>query len=490
MSAWWRFLRFGIVVLWGVLLITLYRTQRTVAPADSGTVPEPAAASSDQPGADEWHGIYMRGDKVGYAHGRVTETADGHRLEETSVMRLTILDQVQTIRASIDADAAPDWSVRRFSVALSADVGDFSVHGVVEGNVLQLRLSSGSEISEERIPLPEPIYLPSTARARAHASRLQPGATTTVQVFDPTALAQRPMTLTVIGRQALATAAGNLDTWHLRESLHGVESEVWIDEAGQAVREEGPMGLTIVRETAAEALEAGWRNTPVDLIGVVAVRPAQAIIDPRTRTALRLRMQGVEGLMVPVDGRQHLSEGVVEIRREPESSATFDLPDRSSERKAETEATAFLQSDHVTVRAAARAAVGETRDARTAALRLRRWVFERLDKRPVATIPNAVQVLQMGTGDCNEHAVLFAALARSIGLPARVVAGLVYVDGAFLYHAWNEVWLGEAWISVDPTFDQMPADATHIKFVEGGPEAHASLIPLLGRLRIEVVAQR
>ena len=54
-----------------------------------------------------------------------------------------------------------------------------------------------------------------------------------------------------------------------------------------------------------------------------------------------------------------------------------------------------------------------------------------------------------GAGDCNEHTVLFVALARALGLPARTAVGLVYLDGSFYYHAWPEVWLGE-WVAVDP----------------------------------------
>jgi transglutaminase-like putative cysteine protease len=96
----------------------------------------------------------------------------------------------------------------------------------------------------------------------------------------------------------------------------------------------------------------------------------------------------------------------------------------------------------------------------------------------------------MRAGDCNEHAVLFAALARAAGLPARVVAGVVYLDGAFLYHAWNEVWLGDGWVSVDAALDQMPADATHIKLLTGGPETHATLAAVVGRLSIEVLADQ
>ena len=63
--------------------------------------------------------------------------------------------------------------------------------------------------------------------------------------------------------------------------------------------------------------------------------------------------------------------------------------------------------------------------------------------------------------------MLYVALARAIGLPARTDAGLVYLRGHFYYHAWPEVWLGQ-WVAVDPTFGQFPADASHLRFVIGG----------------------
>jgi transglutaminase-like putative cysteine protease len=90
-------------------------------------------------------------------------------------------------------------------------------------------------------------------------------------------------------------------------------------------------------------------------------------------------------------------------------------------------------------------------------------------------------------GDCNEHTVLYVAMARSIGLPARIAAGVVHVRGRFYYHAWPEVWLNGAWIAADPTLGQYPADASHIRFVIGGLAQQASLIKLIGSLRLEAL---
>ena len=89
-------------------------------------------------------------------------------------------------------------------------------------------------------------------------------------------------------------------------------------------------------------------------------------------------------------------------------------------------------------------------------------------------------------GDCNEHTVLFNALARAVGIPAKTVVGVVYLRGAFYYHAWSEVWLGQ-WISVDAVLDQFPADATHVKFLEGDIDRQIDILQLIGNLRIQVV---
>jgi transglutaminase-like putative cysteine protease len=109
-----------------------------------------------------------------------------------------------------------------------------------------------------------------------------------------------------------------------------------------------------------------------------------------------------------------------------------------------------------------------------------------LEKEITFSIPNARQVLESRRGDCNEHTVLFVAMARALGLPARTAVGLVYVDGAFFYHAWPEVWLGE-WVAVDPTFGQVPADAAHLRFVIGGIAQQVEIVRLIGNLHIEVI---
>src|SRR3989442_1538119 len=142
----------------------------------------------------------------------------------------------------------------------------------------------------------------------------------------------------------------------------------------------------------------------------------------------------------------------------------------------------FIESDDAAMVATARSIVGSGRDATAAARALVAWVNEHLEQAPSVTIPSAREVLAARRGDCNEHAVLLAALARAAGIPARVVGGAMYLDGAFYYHAWTELWLG-TWVSADAVLRQLPTDATHVKLLEGGPERHMELAGIVGELR-------
>lgn len=65
------------------------------------------------------------------------------------------------------------------------------------------------------------------------------------------------------------------------------------------------------------------------------------------------------------------------------------------------------------------------------------------------------------SGDCTEYAVLLTALARSVGLSARVIIGTVIIEekeqiSAF-GHAWVEVWHNEKWNILDAALYQSRA---------------------------------
>jgi hypothetical protein len=152
----------------------------------------------------------------------------------------------------------------------------------------------------------------------------------------------------------------------------------------------------------------------------------------------------------------------------------------------------LIESDDPAIVAEAARMTAGAATPRERAERLVRGVNGLLEKAPTISVPSAREVLRTKVGDCNEHTALYVALARAAGLPTRINVGLAYVLGAFYYHAWPEVYLAESdgrglWLPVDPTFNQFPADATHIRLLRGGLDRQAAILPLIGRVQLTVV---
>jgi transglutaminase-like putative cysteine protease len=119
--------------------------------------------------------------------------------------------------------------------------------------------------------------------------------------------------------------------------------------------------------------------------------------------------------------------------------------------------------------------------------KLAKWVADEVKDEPIDSF-SALEVLHTKKGECQAHTMLYTALARAAGIPTRMAGGIVYLEGVgFLYHAWAESDAG-GWVSVDPTFNQVGIDATHIKLVEG--PGWISIVPLgrvVGRVKATVI---
>ncbi|MCD6477915.1 MAG: transglutaminase domain-containing protein [Candidatus Aenigmarchaeota archaeon] len=104
-------------------------------------------------------------------------------------------------------------------------------------------------------------------------------------------------------------------------------------------------------------------------------------------------------------------------------------------------------------------------DGFDAVTRISSWVHSNIkyDSKYSLKTESSIWVFQNRKGTCDEFTNLFIAMTRSIGIPARYVAGIVYSKDGWGYHAWAEVYLG-GWIPVDPTWNEIGwIDATHIK---------------------------
>jgi len=271
------------------------------------------------------------------------------------------------------------------------------------------------------------------------------------------------------------------ETLRVAEEQQGLRAHVWLDDDGRAVREEAMLGLVLRAEPHETAMRGLDADAPLELTSATRIPLRGTIASPRRTDTLTLRVSGPAATQIPDDPpRQRMEAGVLRIVREP--APVPDVPGEPPPDGRYVLPSPFIESDDPAIVARARAIVDGEPDPVRRAERILGWVETSMTQEPSATVPSAREVLRVLRGDCNEHDVLLTALARAAGVPARMVAGAVYQDGAFYYHAWSELWLGGRWVSADAVFRQMPVDATHVKLVEGGPERHLGLAAVVGRL--------
>lgn len=91
------------------------------------------------------------------------------------------------------------------------------------------------------------------------------------------------------------------------------------------------------------------------------------------------------------------------------------------------------------------------------------WTMDHIGpSNPEGSMLSAKEVLASRRGDCTECASLYAALCRARGIPCRICAGLVIVEGLCCMHAWNEIWLKGRWVPVDAALGQFPAEPVRV----------------------------
>ena len=486
-----------VLVAWLVTMVVLVHRSYLQAPVNLATDLARYGTTA------QWHGVYYRGAKIGFTVRQVLPTGDGFRIEEDGQLEMTLLGATTATRIRTTADVDAGFALRSFEFSLDPGTGPITVSGRVEEPATdapetgdwQLIVdvtTAGVSRTETRQLLAGPPLLMVNLGRRLAQEGLVPGDRHDWLMFDPATLSNAPVALHVGAREVVRVGNTRLPAFRVDMAFAGLQTTSWVTDTGEVVREESPLGILTVREPADRAtIMAVPGFVQTDLLQAAAVVPVmdQRIDDPRAVLRLRVRLEGADLTSPDLDGDGQTVDGdVIEITR----------PQTPPLGPADPEAAQYLapepliESDDPAIQREAALAAGAVVGARARAEALTRYVNGLLDKKPTVGFPSAREVLRTKIGDCNEHTALYVAMARALGIPTRIAVGLVYTRGAFYYHAWPEVYLDEgngrpAWLSVDPTLNQFPADGTHVRLARGGLDRQTAILPLLGRLRMTVL---
>ncbi|MBU4185914.1 MAG: transglutaminase-like domain-containing protein [Proteobacteria bacterium] len=347
--------------------------------------------------------------------------------------------------------------------------------------------SCGFTAGEQKyeILLEDNLYLISGILDAAWASGLEQNLTKTFFVFDPASMGLRPVRITMHGSESMEVMGYKQNADKLTIDFMGSSMTAWIGEDGCVVAEEGFMGIKLVRVSKDEALKDLDIPIDQDIAEIFSVVSNVSIKQRDKINLLKLRISGINDSLSLSGGRQSLVDGILTINKEkiPKIIGIYE-----DSKEIYFRPTPFVQSDHPEIKSKVNEIVLPNDPPLTKAQKIMHWIYENIQKRPVLSVPNALETLRNRMGDCNEHSVLMAAMARAAGIPAQIETGLVYMKDRFYYHAWNVIYLGD-WVTVDALMGQMPADVTHIRFIRGEPDRQIDLIKVIGKVEIKILEQ-
>lgn len=513
------------------LLAGKHRTERessfgrTLDPAQALASPpvllgETSAKAPESPEA-EWWGIYFREQKIGWGRQLLAPVSEseggGWKSESESWFRLKMLDVTREVSIAERSHIRADYSLDRIDFSMRGP----DVHLDYTASVYPDRIAVAirSARSEQMVDIPRPagdppVYTPSVIYPWLRHTGIRAGETHKLVVFDSTTQSRQPLVLEVLGEGAIDVLGNLVPAWQVRQTLLGITTTAWISRDGSPLREETGDGFVLIRETA-ETARSGIAENPADFAEALSVSAGKPIRRQDRLTRLRVRLSGADfdGFDLD-DARQEFTEDVFTIVRETlPVEGGYELPYPANGEWAEyLLPEPMVASDHPRIIAEARRITGLDASSKIggmdgflelfrrrpkvafadpvmAARRLIEWVYRSVDKQPVFSLPNALDVLDRLKGDCNEHTVLLTALGRAAGIPTKQQAGLMHLEesGRFYYHAWVSFWTGDRWITADAVFNQFPADVTHIKFIDGGADRQSEISRLIGRLKLELL---
>jgi hypothetical protein len=484
---WQRYAGGGAILLFTILLLVRLEIPGKLI---NGSTVAIAVPDLSNPAEETWMNITQGGRKIGYAQRTYKRVDAGFRFSENIFMRINSIGSVQSLTVRTTAALKPDRTLSSFKFDLASALFKFTARGEVAGNLLTVHTGAGSEEAVTVISLSEAPYLGGGILESVGAGGLKPGEGKIYHLFDPASLGQREVRITLLGEEEIMIMGESRRARKLSVDFMGMKQVAWVGQDGAVLREDGILGIVLERVAKDQALAGLGEAASDDLTELAAIPSSQTIEKPETLKTLKIRVNNLPKVAFLLDGgRQSYQNSLLTVHRESLSRGAIQSGGAAGDLSALLSSTPFIQSDHQKIREKMREIIAPGDKEMVKAEKIVAWVHKNLDKKPVLSVPNALETLENRVGDCNEHAVLLAALARAAGIPAEIETGLVYLRGRFYYHAWNILFLRDwgGWMTADAVLGQMPADVTHIRFIRGGADRQLDLVGMIGRVSLDIL---
>lgn len=430
----------------------------------------------------EFYGAYLFGSKVGWMGN------DAHLAEYQGepVVENTVEIRFQ-VRASDDQKQMRMLGNIRYSLQGKGEIISIEENELEDGKETRrtavreggnLRIStreSSGKTSERLVPLPRC----SLSRERdlhvwMAAPRRKGDKFRTCEVDLAAEKIETESVMEYLAVEPLVWGGVSIRASRVRMHVDGIDFTALVAPDGTLLR--GKVAGLVEIRAETEQVAKTFGDQSIDLLAASSVKVEKPLGDRASIAGLTLELSGLGDFQLPSNARQRVQRtgkgrATVELSREAAQPEAVSLT--ADERARFLRATPGVQNDDAGIRDLAARIVGDERDPVKAAARIVDWLAANMRQSYGAEASTATAVLAQLAGDCTEHTLLFTALARAAGIPARQLGGIIYVENPeplFGWHAWAQIHDGTGWIGVDPTWRQVRVDPTHVQFSFSGDD--------------------
>lgn len=439
----------------------------------------PSTGDSEN-GKEEWLAMFVGDQRIGFAfvQTKVRNVNGKKHFITQSEQRIKLKRMGVDVEINLKSQVTEDSSGKVLNfVSQNAGAGsDRTIKGYRVGAEFVLISEMGES---SRIPASAEDFGPAKVDQLTRAIELVVGAKVSVRgLLVEMGVSSSKMDAEVLRQEEKIVAGKPRKLWNVRVIMDFTPNSpltLWVDEKRDVILGEQDMpGIGLVRLEQSTRADAMLEISGTEAMATSLIRPNKPLTNLSALKSATYRIQGERPLeIVAWDGEQQKviekGEGFVVLRIEAMPTtlaASYILPVTPSEElKPFLSSSIYVDSQNKMVEALAKRAVGDEKDARKAALKIEETVRSYVTKKDLNVgFASAGETAESRQGDCTEHAVLCAAMARAVGLPSRLVVGLGYLPtdfhsverekkedvGVFGMHMWAEAKVSEKdWQAMD-----------------------------------------
>ena len=421
----------------------------------------------------DWYGIYIQESKVGYLKNTAgrDKSLNGiiYNIQQSGTIRIPSIEETGEMKINMEAafNAKPPYSLIRYSDRI-IHKNDLSETKIIKtSNGYEARITQGKEIHAYIVDPLQYSLKDYTAVQRWITQKPEKGASIKYEHPNLKTLKIEENTSYIKGIHS-GIIAGVKRTYYdvITTDSNGLKIKEVFGADGKAYSIF--LGGVFECRLESQSLATNMDRT-INLFLKNTVSINRHLGDSEKVTLLKLSLDNTSGMLLDNAPGQSVTHDpsndsvIVSVNSKgvPYIKAT------KEEIKKNLAATIDIPAKHPKIIRLAHNAVGDAGTNSEKLSRLVKFVYHYIEDDYTANPLTVMDIIIKKKGDCSEHAKLFTAMTRAIGIPCRTVGGLVYLGDEFQefgLHAWNEVVVDGVWMPVDPTWGQTLVDATHIRF--------------------------